>query len=248
VWSNIFIFVGCGVDSQDQCNDVSKSTGVHRGLRRIRGIQCAQQAHRPSHNIGPYAKSGLPPVLIADESGNRVLVAMKWGVEVDSSSHATPATFNARAETLSSNNTWKHLVQRKRCVAVVDGFFEWKDKSTPMFARRTDGELMFLAALYDVKTRIPDGNDDDGGGDDDDDDCDARAEVSHSFTIITMRASEEIRFLHDRMPVILNDDQIDRWLGTGSYASVVPLMRAFPAANLEIFQVSTLVNSLKNKV
>ena len=33
------------------------------------------------------------------------------------------------------------------------------------------------------------------------------------FTILTTEAAEEVRFIHDRMPVMLARDDVDRWVG-----------------------------------
>ena len=33
------------------------------------------------------------------------------------------------------------------------------------------------------------------------------------FTILTTEAAEEIRFIHDRMPVMLAKDDAEKWIG-----------------------------------
>ncbi len=173
---------------------------------------------------------------------------------------ANLSTFNARAETLASSPLWRPLIETKRCVVVVDGFFEWTNNrgkhaaKEPHFARRRDGKLMAIAGLYDVfvppnaesvELAADDGCEDDVG---ERDVVVTRAEPLYSFTIITMRASTEIRFLHDRMPCILQtDEEIDAWLSDEPFRSVTRLLRAFPAADLEIYQVPSLVNQLSQR-
>lgn len=170
------------------------------------------------------------------------------------------STFNARAETLASSPLWRPLIETKRCVVVIDGFYEWTNNrgkhaaKEPHFARRRDGKLMAIAGLYDVfvppnaesvELAADDGCEDDAG---ERDVVVTRAEPLFSFTLITMRASAEIRFLHDRMPCILQtDEEIDAWLSDEPFRSVSRLLRAFPAADLEIYQVPPLVNQLSNK-
>jgi putative SOS response-associated peptidase YedK len=61
------------------------------------------------------------------------------------------ATFNARLETLHQTASWKRLVDSKRCVVVVDGFYEWKGAAkVPHFVKRKDGLPIYMAGLYDV--------------------------------------------------------------------------------------------------
>jgi putative SOS response-associated peptidase YedK len=168
------------------------------------------------------------------------------------------STFNARAESLTSSPLWRPLTEAKRCVVVVDGFFEWTTHGRanatkqPHFVRRIDGQLLYLAGLYDefvpsasaVALAADDGEEDDAGERDV-----VVTTAAFAFTIITMRASREIRFLHGRMPCVLQSDaEIDAWLNPANpFAAVTRYLRAYPAAQLEIFQVSPLVNSPANR-
>jgi putative SOS response-associated peptidase YedK len=168
------------------------------------------------------------------------------------------STFNARAESLTSSPLWRPLTEAKRCVVVVDGFFEWSSHGRPNatkqphFVRRIDGQLLYLAGLYDefvpsasaVALAADDGEEDDLGERDV-----VVTTAAFAFTIITMRASREIRFLHGRMPCVLQSDaEIDAWLNPANpFAAVTRYLRAYPAAQLDIFQVSPLVNSQANR-
>ena len=158
--------------------------------------------------------------------------------------------FNARSETLLSSPLWKRLVHHRRCVLVIDGFFEWKmmrggapdTEKQPHFVRRRDGELLYLACLYDV-WQPPNASLAADAGNEDADDEIALAEPLHSFTIITMRASREMRFLHDRMPCVLPDETaVDCWLSDKPFDQVHQVLQPYPVDKLEIYQVSPLVN------
>jgi putative SOS response-associated peptidase YedK len=158
---------------------------------------------------------------------------------------------------------WRPLVENRmrRCVVIVSGFFEWTSRGRadatkqPHFVRRRDGQLMMLAGLYDVFTppsatpldfAADDGREADEGGNEF---VVSSTDPLHSFSIITMRASKEIRFLHDRMPCILqSDEEVDLWLNSEDpFQSLSRILRAFPAADLEIYQVPPLVNQLSNR-
>lgn len=47
---------------------------------------------------------------------------------------------------------WNSMKQKKRCIVVVQGFYEWLKKNggkVPHFVKRKDGRLMCLAGLWD---------------------------------------------------------------------------------------------------
>ena len=112
----------------------------------------------------------------------------------------------------------------------------------PHFVRRRDGELLYLACLYDV-WQPPNASLAADAGNEDADDEIALAEPLHSFTIITMRASREMRFLHDRMPCVLPDETaVDCWLSDKPFDQVHQVLQPYPVDKLEIYQVSPLVN------
>lgn len=64
---------------------------------------------------------------------------------------------NARAETLKVKRSYKDLIPSKRCVVVIEGYFEWEcstpspgvQAKQPFFFQRPDRKLLALAGLYD---------------------------------------------------------------------------------------------------
>lgn len=65
-------------------------------------------------------------------------------------------------------------------------------------------------------------------------------------TIIVTDANELLAPIHDRMPVILDPGDFDRWLDPGAASDGRTLLRPFPADHLEAYPVSTLINSPRN--
>src|SRR5688572_13677384 len=105
---------------------------------------------------------------------------------------------NARAETLAEKNTFKNAYRRRRALIPADGFYEWKlnpDGKTkqPMFIRLKGGELFAFAGLWETWHG-------------------ADGEEVRTATIITTRPNELMATIHDRMPVILPNDAMQRWL------------------------------------
>jgi putative SOS response-associated peptidase YedK len=136
------------------------------------------------------------------------LKAMKWGLipfwtkrSPDYSSMLR--TINCRDDSLIENRgMWNTMKQRKRCIVIAQGFYEWlkkgpggKDK-VPHFVKRKDGQLMCFAGLWDC-VKYEDSQ-----------------EKLYTYTIITTDSNKQLSFLHDRMPVILDagSEAMKTWL------------------------------------
>ncbi|KAB8208304.1 hypothetical protein P875_00095324 [Aspergillus parasiticus SU-1] len=134
--------------------------------------------------------------------------SMKWGL-VPSWTKRKPdygslmRTINCRDDSLvEDRGMWTSMKRKKRCVIVCQGFFEWlkkgpggKDK-VPHFVKRKDGELMLFAGLWDCVS------------------YEGEDEKLYTYTIITTSSNSYLKFLHDRMPVILdpNSEAMKIWL------------------------------------
>lgn len=88
------------------------------------------------------------------------LQAMKWGLvpfwtKRNPDYGSVMKTINARDDSLAqSGGMWNTMKQKKRCVVVAQGFYEWLKKNggkekIPHFTRRKDGQLMCFAGLWD---------------------------------------------------------------------------------------------------
>ncbi|KAK3492448.1 DUF159-domain-containing protein [Neurospora hispaniola] len=149
-----------------------------------------------------------------------ILQPMKWGLipswtfkskskqqKPGSTNYTTSLkTINCRDDSLSSSSgMWSRIKHRHRCVIPAQGFFEWlktgpsgKEK-IPHFVKRKDGKLMLFAGLWDCAHYT---------------DEDGTDKAIWSYTIITTSSNDQLKFLHDRMPVILDagSEELKRWL------------------------------------
>ena len=135
------------------------------------------------------------------------LQAMKWGLvpfwtKRKPDYGSVMRTINARDDSLAGKGgMWNTMKQKKRCIVIAQGFYEWLKKNggkekVPHYTKRKDGQLMCFAGLWDC-VRYEDSE-----------------EKHYTYTIITTDSNEQLSFLHDRMPVILENgsDQIRTWL------------------------------------
>ncbi len=185
--------------------------------------------YRPNYNAAPTNKV---PVVVQDKT--RRLVACRWGFIPSWSKEEKTAVamINARAETVAEKPAFRQAFVKNRCIVVADGFYEWKKSGTsrvPMHIRLRSKEPIALAGLYSARTSP--------GG-----------ETLCTCTIIVTDANELVVPVHDRMPVILNPADYDRWLDPGfqDAAGLLLLLKPCPAEELEMHEVSMKVNSPRN--
>jgi putative SOS response-associated peptidase YedK len=150
--------------------------------------------------------------------------------------------FNARAETVETKSSFKKLLEKRRCLVVADGFYEWKKDSaagkhprTPYYFTRSDGEPLAFAGLWDSwrDPSLP---------------KDERPRIL-SCTIITTSGSPDIQSVHDRMPVIVEPDHFDAWLNPEPLDALAlgAILEPSPQGTLASRQVSTSVNSVQHE-
>ncbi len=185
----------------------------------------------PRFNIAP----SQPVLAITNQQPNK-LQFLYWGLIPSWAKDPSIGNklCNARAETLAEKNTFKNALRRRRCLLPADGFYEWKKLSdgktkVPYYIRLKLQQTFALAGLWE------DWSDDKGN-------------EMRSCTIITTDANELVAQLHNRMPVILPPSAHARWLDQGELKpeALADLLKPYPADEMEIFPVSTVVNSPRN--
>jgi putative SOS response-associated peptidase YedK len=141
---------------------------------------------------------------------------------------------NARSETVSSKPAFRDSFKHRRCLIPADSFFEWaklpNGQKQPMLVRLKDKSPMVFAGLWAH--------------------WDKDGTPIDSCTILTTDANDKLRSLHDRMPVILHPRSFSTWLDPDRTegARLKGVMQPYESDELEVFPVSTRVNSPKNDV
>ncbi len=141
---------------------------------------------------------------------------------------------NARGETVHSKPSFRKAFAQQRCLILADGYYEWKKMDNgkqPYLIEQRDSRPMLFAGLWERNDRVTD----DGS-------------MLRTCTIITTDANETTKAVHDRMPVILDIQTLQRWIDPG-YRDLDKLRSLLvPIANdrLKITAVSTHVNSPQN--
>ncbi|WWC71123.1 uncharacterized protein I206_105076 [Kwoniella pini CBS 10737] len=189
-----------------------------------------------NYNVAPRQRA---PVIRRDpEDGERGMIeTMQWGLVPHWSKHPPTGplnTINARSEGLldaSSGGMWHALKGYKRCIIPAQGYYEWlKRPSTkiPHFTRLPldksttidNPPLLFFAGLYDIVKYIEPVQSKFIPSEDPNDKRQAYPTGNpiplSTYTILTTVPSPDLKWLHDRMPVILSEWQdIYDWLDLG---------------------------------
>jgi putative SOS response-associated peptidase YedK len=140
-------------------------------------------------------------------------------------------TINARAETVAERPAYRDAFERRRCLILADGFYEWSG-GVPHWITREDGEPFAFAGLW-ASWRPQDAARD--------------VEPLRSCAIVTTAAAGPVRELHDRMPVILARSQESLWIDPSSPADALHAVCAPQAAPpLQFRPVSRAVNDARH--
>jgi len=140
-------------------------------------------------------------------------------------------TINARAETVQERPAYREAFAQRRCLIVADGFYEWHG-GTPHWITRADGEPFAFAGLW-ASWRPRAGE--------------RSVEPLRSCAIVTTAASDAIRDLHDRMPVILLAGDERTWLAPDSSPETLhELLAAARSQRLVARPVSHAVNDARH--
>jgi putative SOS response-associated peptidase YedK len=75
----------------------------------------------------------------------------------------------------------------------------------------------------------------------------AKGETKDTYTIVTTDPNELMQTIYDRMPVILNQQDYERWLDPGDTSQLpVDLMRPYDVEEMKAWKVSRDVGNVRN--
>jgi putative SOS response-associated peptidase YedK len=183
----------------------------------------------PRYNIAPTDE--IPIIRVDPRDGKRELVMVRWGL-VPWFSKEMPKIphINARAETVHKTPLFREAFTKRRALIPATGYFEWQkraDGKQPYRFRREDLEPFAFAGLWEY-AKIAD-------------------KPILSAAIIVGEPNPLAAAVHDRMPVILDPEDYDRWLDPDSSPEDLrALLKPYPADRMRAEAVNRAVNSVKN--
>ncbi|MBI1743431.1 SOS response-associated peptidase [Candidatus Acetothermia bacterium] len=185
--------------------------------------------YAPHYNIAP-----TQDVLVLLGDGSPRIEAFRWGLIPSWAKDEKIGNklINARAETIFEKPSFRSAVKSRRCLVIADGFYEWRQTELgkrPMHIRLKSKEPFGFAGLWE-SWNSPEGK------------------VIKTCTIVTTDPNELMKAIHNRMPVILSKELQEIWLDAKlkTQAELELVLQAYPAKEMEAYEVSRLVNSPTN--
>lgn len=210
------------------CGRYSITTPVD-ALRRLFGFE-GRPNLAPRYNVAPTQDA--PVVRRTAEGEARELAMLRWGLIPSwaKDKDIGARMINARAETLAEKPSFRNAFRRRRCLVVADGFYEWQKTGNgkqPWRICLADGGPFAFAGLWE-HWNGPDG-------------------PLQSFTIATTNANKRLAAIHDRMPVIVDPVDHERWLAEATPADELKaLLKPFPADRLHAYKIDRKVGNVRN--
>lgn len=190
---------------------------------------------KPRYNIAPSQPVSV--ITQSRQTSDRVYHEKRWGLIPGWSKDPSIGhkLINARSETVAEKPSFRNAFQKRRCLVVADGFYEWQKASgdrakQPYLIQLESRSLFAFAGLWerwkDPETDKP----------------------TFTCTILTTKASDQMVPIHHRMPVILSPENYDTWLDPSFYnpGELEALLQPFDAEALEMAPVSHDVNNPRN--
>ncbi|KXK36374.1 MAG: SOS response-associated peptidase [Saprospiraceae bacterium] len=181
----------------------------------------------PNYNVAP---THIMPAII---SGSRHFYMLRWGLVPFWAKDLTIGNklINARVESIMDKPSFRHLVQSKRCIIPMDGYYEWKKsgkQKVPYRITTKDQAIFGVAGLWDQWHNSD------------------RGAVINSYTVITIPANEALCPIHERMPAILSRVNEQHWLDISiKPKDAMQLLSPYPSDLMHYYQVSDKVNNVR---
>lgn len=208
LWSGTYAWVMCG-----RFTHMYTWKELHRLMSLIRWPLVELEARL---NVSP----GQVAPVVRVEQGERVGTMLKWGLVplwADDPKIGN-RLINARGESVALKPSFRTALARRRCLVPVSGFYEWRKTETgkqPYRIGRVDGRPFAFAGLWEWWSR--------------------NATTLETFTIVTTEPNALVAPIHDRMPVIIEERDWERWLDPGvtDAAEILPLIKPAAAEGFE---------------
>lgn len=161
--------------------------------------------------------------IVIQSKGERRIGMMQWGFKLPGTGKPI---INSRSETVGVKPLFKEPFERRRCIVPANGFFEWseyaKEKKKPQYTVELPNQpIMCMAGIYTKQK-------------------DESGEETWRFSIVTREANASMETIHPRMPLILEENDIDLWLNPESNQGVLTKLLSFDVGILNLNRISPL--------
>ena len=124
-------------------------------------------------------------MILKGEGNHLAAEQMRWGFP---GFEKGKLLINARAESALERPTFRESVQDRRCIIPARGFYEWNKSKEKFIFERKETPVLFMAGCYNWY------------------------EGQERFVILTTDANSSVASVHNRMPLILEPEELKDWV------------------------------------
>jgi len=218
------------------CGRYTNTAGPEELNDRFRvPIESSEGTHR--YNVAPTEEV----LAVVQKEGVRRAELMRWGLVPSWAGEIKgPLMINARLETVAEKPAYRRLLPRgeRRALQLADGYYEWlkperRGEPKQPFHFRVDGGAPFAFAALWTPAKV-------------------EGDWLHSIALLTCDSAPNrvAAAIHDRMPVILADEEAQSaWLDPSVGAEeALALCGPLPEARLSARPANPLVNKVGDEV
>lgn len=151
-------------------------------------IRQVDEKMRKAENIHLQAEDIHPSEVAPVIAANHNALCCRWQRWGFPDFSGKQLIFNARSESALEKKMFKESVEHRRVVVPATWFYEWNKNKEKNIFYREDQSVLYMAGLYN------------------------RFQNEDRFVILTTAANESMKLVHDRMPLLLERDEIGKWL------------------------------------
>lgn len=185
------------------------------------------------YHVSAFNAPGLP--IINNRSLDKIKL-FEWGLipfwvkNSDQAEDIRSKTINARAETLFEKPSFRAPIRKRRCLVIMDGFFEWREvggENYPYYIKMKDDSVFAVAGIWDAWN-------------------DKKTEdIRNTYSVITTEANPLLEKIHNkkkRMPAILRRDDVKRWLSNDiGQDEIESMLEPYPDDELEAYPIRRMI-------
>ncbi|MFP4050848.1 MAG: SOS response-associated peptidase [Thermoplasmata archaeon] len=185
------------------------------------------------YHVSAFNSPSLP--VINNKSPDKIKF-FEWGLipfrvkNRDQAEDIRTKTINARAETLFEKPSFREPIRKRRCLVIMDGFFEWREVrgcNYPHYIKMKYDSAFAVAGIWDAW--------DDKKAD----------EARNTYSIITTEANPLLEKIHNkkkRMPAIIRRKDEKKWISKDlSQDEIGSMLESYPDKELEAYPIKRMI-------
>lgn len=220
------------------CSAGASAKKVSADYNAILEIEKIEEDLIPRFFISAYS---FPKLYVIKQENPHLLSSAHWGLipsfikDWQKANEIKTQTINAKAETVFEKVSFKNSILDKRCLIILDGFFEYQHQGKekiPYYIFPKNNEPFLMGGIYNNWVNTTTG------------------EVFSTMSMLTTEANELMSEIHNvkkRMPLIFAKDQAKSWLNNSlNKNDIHDFFQQFPSEKMQAHTINKSLIAPKN--